>query len=134
MAVYVDAQDIRQHVRGAQNAPVPNINEIMEEVESMVAAELDLGDSLPPNKPILRAIVREFATARVILDLLPATSENVARTQLHDSRAYAMLRSAKKEGIDPASFASRDYEKEVYNPRTEALWKQEDFSPNNLPG
>ncbi len=131
---YVDAQDIRQHVRGAQNAPVPNISEIMEEVEGMVANELDLGDSLPPNVPVLRAIVRELTTARVILDLLPPTSENVARTQLHDQRGWSMLRSAKKEGITPASFADREYEKEVYNPRTTPLWSEDSFNPNKLPG
>jgi hypothetical protein len=131
---YIDAQDIRQHVRGAQSVPVPNINETMEEVESMVAAELDLGDSLPAGKPVLRAIVRELTTARVILDLLPPTSENVARTQLHDQRGWQMLRSAKKEGIDSNSYADRSYESEVYNPRTTSFWSSDMFDPNQLPG
>lgn len=131
---YVDAQDIRQHVRGAQGVAVPNINEIMEEVESLVAAELDLGDSLPAGKPVLRAIVRELTTARVILDLLPPTSENVARTQLHDARGWTMLRSAKKEGIDSSDYANRNFEAEVYNPRSTQFWTPDQFTPDTMWG
>lgn len=129
MAVYVDAQDIRQHLRGAQGVPIPNVNEIMEEVETYVASELDLGTSLPPNNPALRAMVREFTNARVILDLLPATSENIARTQLHQQNGDRLLKSARREGITPNDISSRDPEKEVYNPSKEPFWPVELFQP-----
>jgi hypothetical protein len=129
MAVYIDAQDIRQHVRGAQGVPVPNVNEIMEEVEAYIAAELDMGDSLPPNNPVLRSMVREFATARVILDLLPVSSENIARVQLHNQNGQTLLRSAKKEGITPNDISARNAEAEVYQPRTTPFWALEDFQP-----
>jgi hypothetical protein len=129
MAVYIDAQDIRQHVRGAQGVPVPNINEIMEEVEAYIAAELDLGDSLPPNNPVLRSMVREFATARVILDLLPVSSENIARVQLHNQNGQVLLKSARREGITPNDISGRVAENEVYQPHPTPLWPIEDFQP-----
>lgn len=128
MAIYVDVQDIRQHVKGAGNAPVPQIQEIMEEVESYVSAQLDI-HPLPPNNPILRSIIRELTTSRIILDLLPITAENLSRAQMHEQRGFRQLRDAKTEGIAPRDNSLRDARSEVYTPRAEPFFTYDMFQP-----
>ena len=126
MGIYTDAIDIRQHIRGGERASVPQIQEIMDEMESWVGAELDI-DPLPPNNPILRAIIRELSTSRIILDILPVSAENLSRADMHERRGMRLLESAKREGIAPTDFSSRDPAKEVYNPHNEVFFPREMF-------
>jgi hypothetical protein len=128
MPVYTDPQDIRQHLRGAQQLAVPQIAEIMQEVESYVSQRLDLSP-LPANNDILKEIIRELTSSRVILDLLNPTNENLARAEMHERRGMGRLRDADRHGIAPNNYADRDYTAEVIVQPEYPAWTAEDFQP-----
>lgn len=126
MPVYTDAIDIRQHLRGATGLTVPQIEEIMEEVEYYISTELDI-DPLPPDNPLLRSMVRELTLSRAILDLMAPSSETLGRADVHRRNGMDLLASAKREGIFPSSYSSRDAASEVYSPREVPIWSIDEF-------
>jgi len=125
---YIDPQDIIQHKRGLAQVPVPNLQEIMGEIEYFVSIRLDL-NPLPPNNPLLKNIIRELSTSRAILDLLPPQAENLNAAVLHEQRGFKLLAEAKANGIEPVDYSTKDYTKEVYVPPEYPAWTSEDFLP-----
>jgi hypothetical protein len=125
---YVNPQDIREHVRGIGSVGVPQIAELMSNVESFVKMRLNL-DPLPPDNEVLTDIIRELTTAKVIADTLNPTSEQLARAEYHRRNGLTMINDVNRDGLVPMSLGSRDVTKEVYNPYTEPFFSAEDFVP-----
>ncbi len=123
---YVDVADIQEHLRIGNRVQPAQITELMTEVESYVKMHLNT-DPLPPDNDVLKSIVRELTMARVILDALPATSDDLARAQMHQSLGARLLTEVKDEGLTPNNVGSRDVSKEVYNPDPSPFFTVEDF-------
>jgi len=128
---YVEPNDIRQHLRGAGGASVPAIAELMQEVESFVKIRLDM-DPLPENNDIIRDIVRELTLAKVIVDLMAPSAEDLSRAQMHRRNGMEQLEHADRHGVTPRNTGApggRDVSKEVYNPYPEPFFTAESFLP-----
>ena len=125
---YVDPQDIQQHVRGIGSVTVPAIIEIMTEIESYVSMRINM-DPLPANNPVLKDIIRELTTAKVIADTLSPNAEQLARADFHRRNGLTMINDVNRDGLFPTSLGDRNIANEVYNPYPEPFFKAEDFAP-----
>ncbi len=123
---YIDVQDIREHLKIGGRVSPAQIQELMTEVESYVKMHLNV-DPLPENSNILKSIIRELTMAKVILDALSPTSDDLARAQMHNALGMRMLREVKDEGLVPSNTGTRDVTKEVYNPYPEPFFSIMDF-------
>lgn len=90
MGFYVDTDDIRQHMRGANALAEDTIDEIMTEQEYYVQTALKL-DSLPPSNPILSSIIRDLTVAASIYALTAPNAEDLEKADTLRREAYRRL-------------------------------------------
>jgi hypothetical protein len=127
---YVNPQDIREHVKGIGSVGVPQISELMTEVETYVKMRLNMS-TLPENNDIVKDIVRELTISKVILDTLQPNAEDLGRADMHRRNGRQLLQEAITDGLVPGSLspANRDITKELYNPYPEPFFTREEFTP-----
>jgi hypothetical protein len=87
---YVDTDDIRQHMRGANALAEDTIDEIMTEQEYYVQTALRL-TSLPPANPILSSIIRDLTVAASIYALTAPNNEDLEKADTLRREAYRRL-------------------------------------------
>lgn len=90
MGFYVDTDDIRQHMRGANALAEDTIDEIMTEQEYYVQTALHL-TALPPSNPILASIIRDLTVAACIYALTAPQSEDMEKADTLRREAYRRL-------------------------------------------
>jgi hypothetical protein len=87
---YVDTDDIRQHMRGANALAEDTIDEIMTEQEYYVQTALRLTE-LPPSNPILASIIRDLTVAASIYALTAPNADDMEKADTLRREAYRRL-------------------------------------------
>lgn len=90
MGFYVDTDDIRQHMRGANALAEDTIDEIMTEQEYYVQTALKLTE-LPPSNPILASIIRDLTVAASIYALTAPNADDMEKADTLRREAYRRL-------------------------------------------
>lgn len=124
---YVEPQDIRQHYQELASMQVPNIVEIMTEIENYVKMRVNM-DPLPPNNDTLKDIIRELTAAKLIGNRA-RDSDELARADFHRRNGLTMINDVNRDGLFPTTLGSRNIANEVYNPHPSPFFKAEDFLP-----
>lgn len=127
MAVYIDADDIRQYLPQSRGVSTETIDETMEEWEYYVQTRLNLSE-LPPNHPILRNIIRDLTIATVITALSPANVDNLSRADIQKREGLRKLRELEEGGLGVIGGRTRtDPLNDVFNPYPHPFFSFEDF-------
>lgn len=134
MGFYVDTDDIRQHMRGANALAEDTIDEIMTEQEYYVQTALHL-TSLPPANPILSSIIRDLTVAACIYALTAPNNEDLEKADTLRREAYRRLdRVDDKIGLGTVGgFTPTDPEEEI-DTMEGSFFSLSDFDPYNQLG
>ena len=95
MGVYVDTDDIRQHMRGANSLAEDTIDEIMTEQEYYVQTTLNLTE-LPIGNPILTSIIRDLTVAHCIYALTSPQAGDLEKADTMRREAHRRLNTVDK--------------------------------------
>jgi hypothetical protein len=87
---YVDTDDIKQHMKGANAVGDETIDEIMTEQEYYVQTKLGL-TTLPPANPLLANIIRDLTVAHSIYALTAPTSGDMEKADTIRREAHRRL-------------------------------------------
>lgn len=128
MAVYIDADDVRQYLPQGRGFSTESIDETMEEWEYYVQTRLKL-DQLPPNHPTLKNVIRDLTISSVITAMSPANVDNLTRADIQKREGLRKLRELEEGGLGViGGGATRtDPLKDIYNPYDEPFFSAKDF-------
>jgi len=132
MGIYVDAEDIRQHMRGGNALSVEALEELMAEQEYFVQTTLNLNE-LPPDNPILTSIIRDLTIAAAIYSLTAPNSDDLGKADTLRRDANNRLTTVDRIGLghlDTAS-APHDAAAEVVNAAPNSFFSLGDFDRFN---
>lgn len=113
--MYITVQNVKDNVRGATAIADSRIEEYIQTEEAYVKTRLNV-ETLPPDNFILFTIIRDFVSARAVLNLQgPNSSEFELALELRRS-AKERLQAAVEQGVSPSDRRRGTIEEEVYNP------------------
>jgi hypothetical protein len=130
MGIYVDAEDIRQHMRGGTALTVEAIEELMDEQEYYVQTSLDLAE-LPPGNLYLTSIIRDLTIAAAIYSLTAPNADDLGKADEMRREAIRRLAEADRNGLGPAdtTYTPHDPNEEVFDPYPGLWFGIEQFDP-----
>ena len=118
MGIYVDADDIRQHMRGGNALTIETIEELMEEQEYYVQTVLNLTE-LPTGNPILANIIRDLTIASAIYSLTAPNADDLTKADSMRREALRRLQEADRGSLGVSGGTPPG------NPEDEVYWQYE---------